>query len=257
MRSATTTRRAPARMAAGSSGGGPLGGGDDPAVELEADRRPLHVEVGDQHRACRRGAAAAGRASAATPAPTGWRGRTAASASTPSRLSTITGPPVPLARPALEAAVVVEAGVVEIGDLLDHVPAASGRERLGDGRQVLGRVRRGEVEDGEVDAGIGPAGALVGDGVRLGPVAADVRRRRDRRRVAVDLGAALVEDLEGCPPVVDGRAGVVPVVGEAGDRPKRAVRPGAADDDGRVGLLHGLGLAPGLAQGEVACRRSR
>ena len=75
MRSATTTRRAPATMAAGSSGGGPLGGGDHAAVQLEADRRPLDVEVGDEHRRARPGAAAAGRASAATPAPTGWRGR--------------------------------------------------------------------------------------------------------------------------------------------------------------------------------------
>ena len=56
----------------------------------------------------------------------------------------------------------------------------------------------------------------------------------------------------GAAPVLGRGAGVVPVVGEAGDGAQRAVRSGAADDDRRVGPLHRLRLAAGLAQREVA-----
>ena len=51
--------------------------------------------------------------------------------------------------------------------------------------------------------------------------------------------------------LVDGPPDVVPVLGDASDRPERPLLPAAADADRRVGRLDALGLAVGLVEGVV------
>src|SRR3954471_12769742 len=111
-----------------------------------------------------------------------------------------------------------------------------------------GRIRAAHAEDHLVDAGGGERGGLVGQLPRVGI------GRPDEVGGAVDLGGIATEALavpdEGVVlllPLGDGLVeATVPLLGPAGGDGQGALLAAAADQQGRMGLLDGLGFAAGF-----------
>ena len=156
-----------------------------------------------------------------------------------------------------EVAVVGEARVVEVGDPLDRHLSRRGAEHGGQGLQHGRRVRGGEVDDAEVDARPPPPRSTCAS-MAAGSSAStpQVRGDQDLRRVAADLGAALVEHLDRGRELLRairpggssaGRSGPPPAACAFGPLPPMQI--------GGCGLLHRLGLAAGVAAAGSAARR--
>ena len=106
---------------------------------------------------------------------------------------------------------------------------ATGRSASAIGSSTLGVCGTGRYTIADVGAGLGERGRGVGQRARPGRrVVAQVHRVLDRRRVAADLRAPLLERRLDRGPVVDA-GGRVPLLREAGDRAQRAGRSVAAD----------------------------
>src|SRR5437763_3561850 len=126
-------------------------------------------------------------------------------------------------------------------------------EGVGQRLQDRRGVGRRQVDDPEIEAGIGVRGGLVGHR-RYVPAGGQPQmgRRHDLARIASDVGAVPMQHLELVGEHFGAAAGQVPVLGPPGHGAEGSLFTGAADADGRMGPLHRLGVAAGAPQGEVA-----
>lgn len=110
-------------------------------------------------------------------------------------------------------------------------------------------MRRGEIDDGEVEACFAEFGSLVHHGAEVGFWRhEDVLRDGDLVGVTADHLALLFEQAPRGDQIVGVSSGEVPVLGVAGHERQCSAGASASDADGRVGSLHRFGFASGCLE---------